>query len=209
MWIFCGCGSRHRRFRSSSLFFPPSLRSCWHSFAAAVVVVSFVAKAVLRLMSSQLRHLFYSSQWFRRNHPHPTPCQGPRRSGNIGEWRDETTRGGEADRHFCQYTKKERRRRQGGGVSLSRRCRYKDHSCHFAMTKLCPEFSVSLVHFVLPPSRSPSSRHLAFSLPRVRGRKLEFVSLSSSVAGSACISTFAILFVLPFLLPPFVLFPLP
>lgn len=31
-------------------------------FVAAAVVVSFVGKAVLRLMSSQLRHLFYSSQ---------------------------------------------------------------------------------------------------------------------------------------------------
>lgn len=53
---------RRHALRSSSLFFPPSLRSCRRSFAAAAVVVSFVGKAVLRLMSSQLRHLFYSSQ---------------------------------------------------------------------------------------------------------------------------------------------------
>lgn len=92
-------------------------------------------------------------------------------------------RGGEADRHFCQYTKKERGRRQGGGVSLSRRCRYKDHSCHFAMTKLCPEFSVSLVHsYTFPRLVISRFRSLEFE------GKLEFVSLSSSVAGSRLVS---------------------
>lgn len=87
-------------------------------------------------------------------------------------------RGGEADRHFCQYTKKEGGRQQGGGVSLSRRCRYKDHSCHFAMTKLCPEFSVSLRSLGTFPRLVISRfRSLEFE------GKLEFVSLSSSVAG--------------------------
>lgn len=87
-------------------------------------------------------------------------------------------RGGEADRHFCQYTKKEGGRQQGGGVSLSRRCRYKDHSCHFAMTKLCPEFSVSLRSLGTFPRLVISRfRSLEFE------GKLEFVSSSSSVAG--------------------------
>lgn len=137
-------------------------------------------------------------------------AQGPRRrGGNIGEWRDETTRGGEADRHFCQYTGKERGgRRQGDGVSLSRRCRYKDHSCHFAMTKLCPEFSVSLVPRAnlaraLP---SPSPHHLL----RVRSLEfevwLEFVSLSSSVAAGLCQYTHRSFRVLRLPLPPFLLF---
>lgn len=46
-----------------SFFHPPRLEELLTSFfAAAAVVVSYVGKAVLRLMSSQLRHLFYSSQ---------------------------------------------------------------------------------------------------------------------------------------------------
>lgn len=68
------------------------------------------------------------------------------------------------------------------------------------MTKLCPEFSVSLVHSLLPPSRPasprlappypvpprrfPPSRHLSrFRSLEFEG-ELEFVSLSSSVASS-------------------------
>lgn len=129
-------------------------------------------------------------------------AQGPRRrGGNIGEWRDETTRGGEADRHFCQYTGKERGgRRQGGGVSLSRRCRYKDHSCHFAMTKLCPEFSVSLV-LRANPARALPLRSPRLIIHRVRSPEfevwLEFVSLSSSVAAGLCQYTHRSFRVLP------------
>lgn len=43
-------------------------------------------------------------------------------------------------------------------LSLCRRCRYKDHSCHFAMTKLCPEFSVSLVPREAAPARASPRR---------------------------------------------------
>lgn len=52
-----------RVLRPPSFFHPPRLEELLTSFfAAAAVVASYVGKAVLRLMSSQLRHLFYSSQ---------------------------------------------------------------------------------------------------------------------------------------------------
>lgn len=45
-----------------------------------------------------------------------------------------------SDRHFCQY------KLTHPHIKRTSHCdrRYKDHSCHFAMTKLCPEFSGSL-----------------------------------------------------------------
>lgn len=81
-------------------------------------------------MSSRLRHLVYSSQWFRRNH---LACWLALLVGNIREWRDKTAR---------------RKGRKGGRPTLlsiqkhsfSVGPRYKDHSCHLAMTKLCLEF---------------------------------------------------------------------
>lgn len=97
-------------------------------------------------MSSQLRHLFYSSQWFRRNHPHPTGTSARTLDGAVIS-ENGATKLREAEKPtdtFVNTHRRERRRRTAssweGSVSLSRRCRYKDHSCHFAMTKLYPNF---------------------------------------------------------------------
>ena len=87
----------------------------WRFVAVATSVV-VVGKSVLRLMSSQLRHFFYSLQRFRRNHPifiSSSPSSDfvsfcfscslsilstTRHVGNIRKWRVKRRREYERDR---------------------------------------------------------------------------------------------------------------